>query len=132
MASADSIGPTKTGYRLYSGCKDGRVAEAIYDLKVIGWCLPKAPHSASHPLVDLTVIVTIIPGSTDLTRGGIRGGSLGGLSGDQPATRRRPRQYMAPSQATAAHDTYFASARVIWGHQLGFFSVDPPSVVHQA
>jgi hypothetical protein len=145
MASADSIGPTKTGYRLYSGCKDGRVAEAMYDLKVIGWCgeaictisfcasrtgassfgpfgpmvychswcLPKAPHSASHPLVDLTVIVTIIPGSTDLTGGGIQEGSLRGLRGDQPATRRGPRQYTAPSQVAAAHDTYCVSARVI-------------------
>ena len=41
MASADFIGSTKTGYQLYSGCKDRRVPEAIYDLKVIGWCLPK-------------------------------------------------------------------------------------------
>jgi hypothetical protein len=41
MTSADFIVSTKTGYRLYSGCKDRRVPETIYDPKVIGWCLPK-------------------------------------------------------------------------------------------
>jgi hypothetical protein len=70
----------------------------------------------------------VTPSSTDLTGDGIREGSRDGPSGDQPATRRRPRQYIAPSQAAAAHDPYCASACVIRGHQVGFFPVDPPSV----